>query len=138
MRLFPLLLLIIQWCDARVASSETGIVPNVNINVKERELLNYPCVFRTLQSYDPYPSVVVKWQNQVQRLTWTVDGIAKLHRNYKQPKLTFTYPSSGGLSGDGGAPTTTPEPFAEAPVVPDNYDVTDIIDWFSRVCVKPY
>lgn len=138
MKLFPLLLLIIQWCDARVASSETDVIPNVNTNVKEREPLHYPCIFRTLQSGDSYPSVVVRWQNQVQRLTWNSNGDVKLDQNYKQPVISFSYPPSGGLSGDGGEPTTTAKPFADAPVVPDGYIAQDIVDWFSKECVRPY
>ncbi|XP_026759774.2 uncharacterized protein LOC113518937 [Galleria mellonella] len=122
------LLLLSQFVDSRVASGET--------NIEEYdELTSVPCVLRTLQGGDPFPSVVVKWQGELQRLTWNKDRSIRLDQNYKQPEVSHAYPT-GGLSG--GQQTVVVDPFRDAPVVPDSYKVEDIKEWFSKQCVTSY
>lgn len=127
MKGFIILLLTIYSSDGRTVPDE--VIP-------ENPALSFDCHFRTLQGGDPYPSVVVKWQNEVQRLTWNSDGEAIFERNYKQPISSHSYPSSSGLSGDGT--TTTVNPFVDAPVIPDNYTWDDIFNKFVKMCRKPY
>ncbi|KAM3966982.1 uncharacterized protein ACR2FA_011866 [Aphomia sociella] len=120
--------LLSQFTESRIASSETDL----EIDQKE---FNAPCIFRTLQGGDPYPSVVVKWQGQVQRLTWNSDRSIRLDSNYKQPSVTHSYPA-GGLSG--GKQTAVSDPFGDAPVVPETYTVEEIKEWFGKHCIVPY
>lgn len=135
--LLPVLVLIItELSEGRVATSETDVKPLPVSDVKDRTPLNFPCKFRTLQGGDPYPSVVVRWQGKIQRLTWGQDGQISYEQNYIYPTQSHAYPSSGGLSGDSG--TTYSDPFGDASVVPDDYLFGDIVAWFSRDCKRPY
>ncbi|XP_059058683.1 uncharacterized protein LOC131852080 [Achroia grisella] len=127
-KLFSVLLLS-QFVDSRVASGE------IYIETESDELASIPCILRTLQGGDPFPSVVVKWQGQVQRLTWNQDRSIRLDENYNQPQVSHSYPT-GGLSG--GGQTEVTDPFQNAPVVPDSYKIQDIKDWFSKQCILPY
>lgn len=129
------LLFVFELCEGRVAYSETAVLAP-ETNVKERAPLNFPCKFRTLQGGDAYPSVVVRWHGQIQRMTWNSAGEVTSEQNYKHPNASHAYPSSGGLSGD--SPTVPSDPFPDAPVVPDDYVFDDIVTWFSRGCSRPY
>lgn len=132
--LFVLSLLRIGEC--RTASSEVDIVSAVT-TVEKREPLRLACTFRTLKSTEPYPSVVVKWHNQVQRFTWKANGDVTFEKDYKHEVVSHGYPTSGGLSGS--AQTTTPsDPFANAPVAPDEYTWEDLVTWFQNSCSRPY
>lgn len=136
MKFVPFLFLILHLSEARVASSETSVGAIVTSEVKERPPLHYPCVFRSLPG-DPYPSVIVRWQDQLQMFTWNSEGRARYKMNYKYPAVqqSHSYPS-GGLSGDGGAGTTA-KPFSDVPVVPEYYVFDDIVQWFNKDCVRP-
>lgn len=135
MKFLPILFLILHWSEARVALSEKVIDAVFTSEAKERPPLHYPCTFRSLPG-DPYPSVVLKFQNQVQRSTWDAEGKVKFDRNYEYPvQQSHSYPSGAPLSGGSG---TTAKPFSDVPIVPEGYIYDDIIQWFTKDCVRPY
>lgn len=130
MKGFIILLLAIYTSDSRTVPDDG------HGQILENPALTFDCHFRTLQGGDPYPSVVVRWQKDVQRLTWNMGGEAIFERNYKQPMTSHSYPSSNGLSGD--AATTTVDPFADAPVIPDHFSWDEIYSTFVKLCRRPY
>lgn len=137
--LFPLFLLFtFELCAGRVAPGETGtiVVPEQN-DGKSKAPLNFECKFRTLKVGDAYPSVVVRWNGQIQRMTWNSAGEVTSEQNYVHPVApSHSYPSSGGLSG--GSVSAPKDPFFDAPVIPEVYEFQDIVDSFKRNCVRPY
>lgn len=105
--------------------------------IQDKPKLQLECTFRGLQG-DPYPSIVVRWLGEMQRLTWDSNGDVKFDRSFKLPPMqSHSYPSSGGLSGD----TTTAKPFnpfENAPIVADYYTWDDILESFVKDCKKPF
>ena len=136
--LLPLFLLFtFDLCAGRVAPGETEtIVAPERTDVKERAPLVFECKFRTLQGGDAYPSVVVRWNGQIQRMTWGAGGEVKSEQNYVYPAAFHVYPSSDGLSG--GSSSAPTDPFPDAPVIPEEYVFDDIVASFTRNCVRPY
>lgn len=117
--------------EARIASEE-GVTPIL----QDRPKIQLECKLRSLEG-DPYPSVVVKWLGENQRLTWNSKGEVTFERNFKLPSASHSYPSSGGLSGDSTTAKTT-DPFADSEVVSDDNVWEDIVTWFTTKCTRPY
>ncbi|PZC72037.1 hypothetical protein B5X24_HaOG211987 [Helicoverpa armigera] len=134
--LFPLILFTFGLCGARVVPATDSIVVPDRTDVKERAPLSYTCKFRTLQGGDAYPSVVVRWHGQIQRMTWDSAGEVTYEQNYVYPAAFHVYPSSDGLSG--GSAQAPTDPFPDAPVIPDEYVFEDIVESFKRDCKRPY
>lgn len=129
-----LIFLYLHSSECRVTSAEVELEQEAR-EAKELPLLNLPCTFRSLKSDDPYPSVVLKWNNKVPRFTWDSEGNVVSEEDYKHQAVSVSYPSSSGLSGGESKPQ---DPFANADQVPDEYTWSDITEWFSSKCVKPY
>lgn len=134
--LFPLLLLFVfDLCEGRVAQQTETIVVPESSDVKNPPL-KFECKFRTLQGGDAYPSVVVRWNGQIQRMTWNSAGEVTYEQNYVYPVAFHVYPNSGGLSG--GSSSAPTDPFFDAPVISDDYTFDDIVASFKSNCVRPY
>lgn len=106
--------------------------------LQDKPKLQLECTFRSLQG-DPYPSIVVKWLGEMQRLTWDSKGDVIFDRSFKLPPMqSHSYPSSSsGLSGDGT--TSKPfDPYENAPIIADHYTWDDILDSFVKDCKKPF
>lgn len=114
--------------------TETIVVPESS-DVKNPPL-QFECKFRTLQGGDAYPSVVVRWNGQIQRMTWNSAGEVTYEQNYVYPVAFHVYPSSDGLSG--GSSSAPTDPFFDAPVISDAYTFDDIVASFKSNCVRPY
>ncbi|KAF9416223.1 hypothetical protein HW555_006382 [Spodoptera exigua] len=134
--LFPLLLLfVLELCEGRVAQQTETIAVPENSHAKDLPL-KFECKFRTLQGGDAYPSVVVRWHGQIQRMTWNSAGEVTFEQNYVYPVAFHVYPSSNGLSG--GSESAPTDPFFDAPVISDSYSFDDIVASFKTNCVRPY
>lgn len=136
--LFPLIFLFVL-CEGRprVATSDAEVKPAGTSDAKVRPPLTFPCMFRTLQGGDAYPSVVVRWHGQIQRVTWNSNGEVTYDQNYVHPTQSHSYPSSSsGLSGDSGSSNS--DPFGDAFIVPDDYVFDDIVASFTQNCKRPY
>lgn len=130
-----LTLFFLKLSDARVASSEADVESSqVQVSEKRPTLV---CTLRTLNAGDPYPSVIVKWRNQINALTWDSGRQEVLHEDYKLPSVTHSYPGSGGLSG-GGSSSVQQDPFSDATVISDSYSSEDILAFFREDCKRPY
>lgn len=105
--------------------------------LEDKPKLQLQCNFKRLQG-DPYPSIVIKWFGELQRLTWDSQGDVKVDRSFKLPPMqSHSYPPSSGLSGD--KTTAKPfDPFENAPIVSDHYTWDDILDSFVKDCKKPF
>lgn len=105
--------------------------------LQDKPKLQLECNFKSLQG-DPYPSVVVRWSGEMQRLTWDSKGYVKFDRSFKLPPMqSHSYPSSSGLSGD--KTTAKPfDPFENAPIIADYFTSDDILDSFVKDCKKPF
>lgn len=105
--------------------------------LEDKPKLQLECTFKRLQG-DPYPSVVVRWLGEMQRLTWDSNGSVKFDSPFKLPPMqSHSYPPSSGLSGD--STTSKPfNPFENAPIIADYYSWDDILDSFVKDCKKPF
>lgn len=105
--------------------------------LQDKPKLHLECTYRRLQG-DPYPSIVVRWLGEMQRLTWDSNGDMKFDRSFKLPPVqSHSYPPSSGLSGD--STTAKPfDPFENAPIIADYYTWDDILDSFVQDCKKPF
>lgn len=134
----PILIFVLlstKLCESRVASNEADV--NTGQLQVESKRPTLACTLRTLNVGDPYPSVIVKWRDQVHALTWDSNRQEVIHENYKLPSVSHSYPSSGGLSG-GGTVSAPRDPFGDATVLPDSYSSEDVVKFFREDCKRPY
>lgn len=128
-----LIFVLLAYSESKSIQIETDTKPVL----QDKPKLQLECNLKSLQG-DPYPSIVIRWLGEMQKLTWDLKGDVKFERSFKLPPMqSHSYPSSSGLSGD--STTAKPfDPFENAPIIPDYYTVDDILDSFVKDCKKPF